>query len=485
MRMILAKLGESRSDGAREILVRDRHLIIDDFDDIKSLSPSSLVLLHGDSHPWHMASCPRTVEWPLDELGSPEDLWTNQQRRQEIAPAEIVSVTGRYSLDPRGKPCELGPARRSGPYRYVLNYAGWRLADIQQLVVDAYVCKAPAGLVLVIPPSSIDHPRAAKKRAPTASAAQAGVAPPSDDVAPSQLLSPGGGSRRAAERYQSPPRSTARDDGPRAAEAHQPVHEPFSTQRSFAQLTFHHGYITTRVNGKTITIESAISRAVFNDTRPFFDELQPDGIRIRWRFTNGEVELVDTQGLETLDRLFREARYRAYIERYASSSRWIDADKLATANPAAPPGATAEDLISVPEFFEKRRSIAICRLLAIRDNERKTWVLPRRAFIVPIRAIDSQLRWYAWETVDHDYATYLFRPRSDDEREHMLSWTRDTTRKRQELLRDRSLQGRLGYCARVYHYDDDDEALGRWWRNLCKAIGIPARRPRQFERQFE
>lgn len=101
-------------------------------------------------------------------------------------------------------------------------------------------------------------------------------------------------------------------------------------------------------------------------------------------------------------------------------------------------------------------------------------IAPWRALVIPLRAHDGGPRWYAWETVEDDHATYLFRPRDDDARDRMLAWTQAPGARRGELLRDEALQAELGYVRRVMHRDGGGRPLGTWWPRLCRAVGIPS-----------
>lgn len=465
MPFLIAKLGPLQGDGRRIVEARRRQTVDEVSGEAAAAPPGSLVLLHGTSPPWSALSRLHPARWP-EGLGTPEDLWEARRGFEEHAFHSLLSSQGSYTLDARGVPCEVGLGRQNAPVKVVLNYTGWRLTDFPREPVKVAVCASPIGDVWIVPPDSVPAPSSAtlparEEWAPSRPSPAVSPSLPSNVALPPPPRFPG-----RPEPTISPPRVSARP-----SPMIPPSPRPFQTTKRWSELDFGDGHVTVVIEGVRATVETELARALYQEVRAELDEELPKGVVVRGTLgPEGHVEAT-VEGLGALANVFERVQFERFVRISVDSADWLDAEDLASRRPGGGGGRDPDDLIGILEFGLDKRAEAFRRLFGRRDRSDRLQMLPGRAVIVPLPAADGGPRWYAWEVVLDDHATYLFRPASKAARDAMLAWTQAPESRRSELLRDRELQAQLGYVRRVMHHDEGEQALGGWWRRLCRVTG--------------
>ncbi len=324
---------------------------------------------------------------------------------------------------------------------FILNYAGWRISDFPPDAAEVLICDTDIGAVWIVTPQTVTVPAAEGPPVPARSTF----------TAPAYPSFPATGGHRLP-----PPPS--------------PLPLPFSRHLRFVDLEFAEGAVSFALDHRRAALPSEQSREVYNPVRDLLDEELPAGVRlVGEEHPDGSVT-GEVRGLERLAEVFERALFRQFVRQSCAARDWLDAEKLAAERPGGGGRRDPDGLIDIPEFGLGKRAEAFHRLFAHRDREERVSILPGRALVVPLPALDGGHRWYAWETMEDDHATYLFRPADPDARDRMLAWTQMPGAKRRDLLDDKNLQAELGYARRVMHHDGGEQQLGRWWAHLCRVL---------------
>ncbi|MCO5164857.1 MAG: hypothetical protein M9894_00610 [Planctomycetes bacterium] len=446
MAYLLAKLGALTDATHRVIHARQEESVHEVCEDALVTPAGTVVLLLGREPPWSTLTCVRVSPWP-SRLGTVEQLRLNRLPgvTRMASLQRSVSSDGYYTTDDRGVPCEIGRCfGRDAEFDFVVNYAGWRLRDLPSSLRVVATRSPDQARVCIITPESVVAPRADVDH----EASRTSAPPPRLSL---PALPPATGHGRVAPRRERSP-------------------EPFQIRLRWSDLKFNDEFISFRMKGHTGTVATPLSREIYQRVRAELDRDLPEGAVVDgFRRHDGSIYGVKISGL---DQVFARIHYRQFVREGVSAQAWLEVDELASRSPLMCGGQTdPATLLDIPEFFGKRTE-AFKRLFAHRDRTEHTLMLPGRGLIVPMQAQDDGPPWYAWETVSDGHATYLFRPSNASERNRMFAWTQRPNPKRVELLKDTSLQADLGFQRRVMHRNDDDE-LGRWWAELCEAMGIP------------
>jgi hypothetical protein len=219
-----------------------------------------------------------------------------------------------------------------------------------------------------------------------------------------------------------------------------------------------------------VTVPLSVSRAEFEAIKRELGKHLPRRIKVVETWGVAGEYTVRADGLEELQRIFEEVSRRSYVRKVARSRTWVDAIQFLQNLPGG--GAADDDpeaLLSFPELGLGARREAFRRLFLLRSKSSRIQVLPNRALLVPVDAVDGGPCWWTWERVDVGNATYLFRPASAAELDETLAWLVREMR-REALLTDSDLQRRASFICRVYHLDGDEE-LDRWWHALLGRLG--------------
>ncbi len=424
MPFLLAKLGAPAGAGQRHVWVRGEESVALVPDRLSRAPAGGLVLLHGDGPPWTLAHLVQDSPWPPELPGDLATLRTALRPAVTRALGGVLSSLGRWTLDPEGRPCEVGFGRRGGPVLAVINYAGWMLRDLESTAVEVVPCSLGTHEVWVLTAMRVPKP-------------------------PSPLAAPAAPS----------PQPTLPAPGP-----------AFDIQLRFAELTFLEGRVQFTCLGRVLTVDTPLAHEVYNDVRGELDNALPGGVRAVGSLGGDDGADCALRGIEELATLFQRVHRSRWLQRALGSPDWLDADELAATIPGVA-GGGASALLGVPEFELGKRAEAFRRLFKTRAPGEPVRVLPGRAVVVALGAADGGRPWFAWEKTAGDYATYLFRPRDDEQRNRMLHWARDPINRRRELLVDPVRRADLAFIARVRHAGAGGDELAVWWQRLRRAIG--------------
>lgn len=463
MSFLLARLGPVTGPGEREVIARKKQESQAVSPELLAVPEGAIVLLRGAAPPWATGTRVLLAPWP----GIPDvaTIWSARagRRRERLGPA--LSSRGNWVIDHRGVACEVGHGRADGHPVVVLNYAGWRLGDFPDEPVDVVECRTEGGLVWIVTPEAVPAP--APEPVPSLatgdlSAARLPTAELTHNAAPSF--------------GRSPPPSAPAHPTPAHLPAPPPTPTPFTFRLRFIDLVFSDGAVSFAVGPERVVLACDSAREVHNDLRDVLDEELPGGVTVVGAVHPGGTITCEARGLDRLADLFERALFKQFVRQSVAAREWLDAEELASRRPGGGGRREPSDLLGIDAFGFGPRADAFRRLFAHRDRSERVRMLPGRAMVIPLPPSDGGARWYAWETVKDDHATYLFRPPDTGALHRMLAWTQRPGASRRELLADRDLQAELGFVRRVMHRAAEGEQLGRWWARLCAAIGFRADR---------
>lgn len=151
---LLARLGPRTAPDRRWIHARGRDREETVAEPVAGMAEGRLVLLEGAGPPWSRAVPVRPAPWPagLRDLSPP-----GPATRQHLD--ELWGARGLWTLDPRGEPCELVWGRERETMAVLLNYSGWRFADLPAGPFAVSVARCALGPVLVLDPEHAPLPR--------------------------------------------------------------------------------------------------------------------------------------------------------------------------------------------------------------------------------------------------------------------------------------------------------------------------------------
>ncbi len=456
MPFLLARLGNVKSPGVRAI--EARHVTTDEqvLPDLMALPNRAIVLLEGEQPPWTLGRVvPRPGGLPRD-IGPMNEVW--EQRRshgQAVRILEAVAGPGIFAVDDSDTPVEYATCKPGSGARYILNYAGWQIADFPDAAVQVVVCDTAAGAVWLVPHDAVPHPATART-APTPFATM----PTPARSAPPEAH---GVDRDSRATMPVPMRN------PSPAPTPQPI--AIEVNLCFVDIELLDGAISFLQRCETIRARSEHARAVYNDLREPLDQELPSGVRVVGTIDQDGDFTGTVSGLDALEEIFELVRWKVFIRSAVERATWLDAGDVVIRRPGAGGSRDPLDLLGIPEAGLGPRADALRRLFMHRDTTERVRVLLGRAVIIPLLGKDGGLRWYAWETVEDDHATYLFRPEDEAALAEILAWTQGEAR-RQQLIDERELQAQLGYRRRVRHHSKGEDQLGSWWAKLCGVIGL-------------
>lgn len=455
MSFLLAKLGPVVEPGHRRVSVRGGESVASVPDSLPRLRDGDLVLLDGDGPPWTVTHQVTRAPWPAQ---LPQDVDTMRRARRAPVTAVlggILSSTGTWTIDPEGRPCEVGFGRSGGPVFAIVNYSGWKLSDLERGAAEIVPCFVDGHELWIVTAKAVSAPPVP---APT-------PIPRSPSPPPVYVSGYGGfGSRPAAP--EAPPAPLPWQPPPPPAEV------PFDLRLHFGDLEFLDGSVQFRVREQVLTVETDLAHEVYNDVREDLDNDLPEGVRAVGTLHRDGDARCELRGLERLATIFRRVKRARFIRGALDAPGWLDAEDLATKNPDGG-GGDPSAVLDIPEFNFERRAEAFRRMFQARAPGEPVRVLPGRAVVVALVAADGGPPWFAWEKTTGDYATYLFRPSDHGQRDRMLAWTEDRENRRRDLLADKALRAELGFVVRVMHRDARGDELAGWWRRLSRAIGGP------------
>lgn len=461
MPMVVAKLGQLTAPGRRQVWFRGTWHEGDVVDAGATLLADSIVLLESEVPPWLVAAPVRAQAWPKDLLPYEELRRLVTLERREVplaAPAKSLASYGTWYRDSRGMPCEIGTGGRGSGFAFLVNYSGWRIADLGDGVYTAFRVESTSGTVVILPSSLKSAPAGT---APDASDGHhlpmpySALSPPSPPPVPSYSAP-----MRDADTV--PFQSSWISLVPAVPEPRRP--EPVSKRLRFVDIEFGHEVVTIPSEGRDLIERRPWAREVLNELRSDFDAEHPRGIRVHGvRHPDGRFD-VEVDGLDVLEPHFRRLHWRAELHRSARTRQWFHVSDI---------GADDEDHDDVDDKLLKfgSRRVAFKRLYSVRYTGEPVRVLPGHGFVIPIAASDGGKLWYAWETVDGSFATYLFRPQDEESIAKMLDWTRQAGARRMELLGSPELRAQFGFVGRVRHKVKED-GTDTWWTGLAKQIGF-------------
>lgn len=206
----------------------------------------------------------------------------------------------------------------------------------------------------------------------------------------------------------------------------------------------------------------------------------PRGVQVRLSRTR-EIESVE--GLEPLRALF-ESHLRNRIQslqdealhRVRSAESWHPLDELvAKLRSADLPVKDGEDVLGLPQLDFSKRSEALRRLYRLSDPSTKTLHWGDRALLITIAHPKGPPPFKVWEVYQEDHATYLFRPK-DEQQAALMEWLSEPGPPRSRLLQDAELQARVGFVGRVLHADGK-ASLEAWWGRITEVLGRSSRPP--------
>ncbi len=453
MSFLLAKLGPVVEPGLRQVSVRGGESVASVPDSLPRLQQGDLVLIDGAGPPWRVAHTVTHTPWPAQ---LPDDVDTMRRARRAPVTAMlggILSSTGTWTVDPEGRPCEVGFGRSGGPVFAIINYSGWKLSDLERGAAEIVPCSVGGHELWIVTAKAVSAPPAPE---PT-------PIPRAPPAAPVYASGHGGfGFRPAAP--EAPPAPLPWQPPP------PPVEVPFDLRLHFRDLTFQDGSVQFRFREQVLTVETDLAREVYNDVRQDLDNELPEGVRAVGTLHRDGSARCELRGLEKLATIFHRVKRARFIRAALDATGWLDAEDLAAKNPAGAGGGPSA-VLDIPEFNFERRAEAFRRMFTARAPGEPVRVLPGRAVVVALVAADGGRPWFAWEKTTGDYATYLFRPSDDEQRDRMLAWTEDRESRRRDLLADKALRRELGFVVRVMHRDARGDELAGWWRRLSRAIG--------------
>lgn len=151
---LLARLGPRTAPDRRVLHTRGR-----DRDDVVSpaiqqLGEGRVVLLEGEEPPWIRAVPARLSAWP-DDLNDLVRVGAPMKRGLD----ELWGARGLWALDPHGEPCELVWGRDPDEVALLLNYSGWRFADLPPGPLAVTMARSTLGTVWILDPDAAPHPR--------------------------------------------------------------------------------------------------------------------------------------------------------------------------------------------------------------------------------------------------------------------------------------------------------------------------------------
>ncbi len=458
MAFVLAKLGPVAGGGQRQVWVRGSESVAAVLPSAARAREGDLVLLDGSASNWTVTHQVTLTPWPAQ---LPPNVGAMRQARRPAFPAALSGVltsTGTWTLDPEGRPCEVGFGRGGGPVFAVVNYSGWKLSDLERGVVDVLPCSVDGHELWIItaravpspPPAEPDPaPRTVSPPAPTYPAGFGGFGRELRVAEPTAVIPP----------WHPPPA---------------PAEAPFDLHLRFADLTFLEGSLQFRYLDQVLSVETEFAHEVYTDVRDDLDQELPSGVRAVGAVHRGGGVRCEIHGLEKLASIFHRVVRGRFIRSALGAPRWVDAEDLAVQNPDGGGRPDPASVLDIPEFNFGRRAEAFRRMFKVRASGEPVRVLPGRAVVVALAASDGGRPWFAWEKTTGDYATYVFRPSDDEQRDRMLSWTEDRENRRRDLLSSKALRAALGFVARVMHRDAQGDQLVGWWRRLMRSIGRSA-----------
>lgn len=458
---LLARLGPHVETGRRVIFARAEERKEEVQGEAAALRDGTVALLEGVGPPWRAAREVILRPWPRGLPGILSIKKANGRHlRLEVGPP--LSSHGVYCLDERDHPCEVATGRPDAPFRFLINYAGWRLSDVPAGNALVLIFELPDGPVAVLPPRSVPRPAVERAQCQTI-ATPAPIATPPPSVGHVRIAVP--------RRWELPHPKL-----PPPPQLPAPPHDVWVSKRfRWTEVDFDDGILTIEIDDQPVSIKVDDARAIYQDIRTELDQEIPEGIVVRGRLRGRELLEPEVEGTSRLEAIFERVRRQRVIDAARLSEEWLDAHDLCTsltAHEGPYPSEDLEPLFSIEGLGQGKRAEAFRLLFRHRDRSQRVYILPARAALVPLPSADNGPCWYAWEVVKENNATWLFRPASRDTLERVLNRTQDPGLSRARLLQDRGLAAELDFRGRVLHRDDDLRALGRWWHDLCQMVSL-------------
>ena len=445
MPFLLARLQRLLSTTRRYMFYRGTVHEDDVSEEVASLAEGEVVLLWGSSPPWRKANIVQTLPWP--DLKHPRELWETRERSMEVVVQQTLSSFGAWHVDPRGVPCEIGIGARTSNIKYVVNYAGWRIADFPPIALRVWECPLPVGMLWLVPPDSVPE-----------SVLQDESPPPRR---PLRLRN-----ESLPERRPPPPLTflsaeTQHNARPRP----EPQPEHVDERVPYRNLHFaDHRVVVTL--GQAYGVEMESSRGIYSALIDQLAAENPEGPRVVGNIWPSGAHNLEIPELETV---FAKLEYHTFVHQAARKRRWLDGNQLTSM--AGCPATKLDELLLHPELGLTNRVEAFRLLFSLRDPSLSVQILPGDDVVVPVAAEDGGPHWYLWEKVETNHATYLFRPQDEETRKRMLGWIGlDKRGKRANLLVTPSLQRSIGFEKRAIHKGIETDLAG-WWRDICQALG--------------
>lgn len=412
---------------------------------VRNLPAGAHVLLDGWPDHWGSGQAlPQVSTWP-GYLPPPAVLREHRGPQPVHLRLEPVK-TGDYAEDADGRACEIATIKLGGREQAILiSYAGWRLNDLEGQELPFYVVTLQDRVVYVLSARGVPDPPAA------------GWA--KEPVSPSGVPRVGG-----ATRGTDPPSFIAVD-------ARVPV----------MKLEWRDGIIEVPVVRllsnrppwpgfpRRIEMRAPGARAAFDALKKDLHRHMPDGVRVHGSLGRDGSHELEVEGMEDLERIFREVAATKFIGVARREGRVLDLRGVLERMGHGHRAVTPEDLADRVGFQKDRRREAFLRLFRL-WNERDQVLLftTNGSFMVSVDAHDGNPPWRLWEKPDEG-ATYLFRPGGPD-LERLVAWLGSEDFSRSDLLRKPAMQDAFGFRDRVFHRDGDRE-LAAWWHDLVDRIG--------------
>jgi hypothetical protein len=366
-----------------------------------------------------------------------------------------LTMMGAWGIDPKGRPCEFGMLRTDGnELAWVVNYAGWRLLDLNPQRTDAHFAVVGDRRVWLL----------SDKSPVTAASLPDGRrygTPPRIERDPS----PGAG--RRTPRPAPDPTPPKPPPSPKVIDLH----------LAADQVTWHDEQIEFdhRATGHRV-LQLLDSRATFDSLKAALAKesdlqlhvhgvIHPDGL--------AELQVDPVPDLRDRFELVQRKQLTRVIK---NTDEWLPIDDLP--EPRKKPSTESDDddqdgdddsirrILDNDEFPLSARGEALERLYEHRRRTERPLVWKGAAILIPLDFQVSTNTVWAWEVYQEDHATYLFAPTTDEQLEAMKAWTGQDDPGRDSLRRSSELKAGTAFLDRALHRG----TLEDWWQRVLRIV---------------
>ena len=406
---------------------------------------------------------------PLQPWGDPLPYFQAVRTVAEpfIWPSEYsFTDMGLWGIDPMGRPCEFGKLRIEGnKLVHVVNYAGWRLLDLDPERVDLHRAQVEGTIVYLLTDRSPITPASLPegKRYRTPASGDASSAPTRGHGLPPQRPTP------LPALPPPPPPASAPVSTPRAVDLH----------LAFDQVTWRDEEIEFE------HLETGPCALVMRESRAAFEPLKSALVRAPGLclHVHGFIHPDGGQNLQVdpvpgLREHFELVQRKKLIREVKESDEWLPLDTLPPpprrphlGGPPTPAGTAGEEddidrILDEQEFPLSARKEAILRLYQHRDPELRPLVWKGAAMLIPLRIEPSTGTVWAWEVYDENHATYLFAPGNDAQLTAVKAWTGQDEPDRDRFRKSEADKAETAFLDRAYHRG----TLEEWWQRVLQIL---------------